>query len=182
MTSVLAVVASTVTMTVNNILPNGSKTAVIGLFPKNALKVGRLMYSYNTEFGLGHRPGSKFHAQVRCPYFNVRSNPSLNRTAYGSRLACPLGEYMKPESVDTFIGLFIVVVCGLGIEFTLGLKAFMYIIEIVLYGIIILHLWECSSPGAKFLAALLMPAILLTYLMPRNIRHTISEASERRQS
>ena len=75
---VLVVVASMVTMTMNNIFPNGSKTAVIGLFQKNALKVGRLMYSYNTEFGLGHRLGSKFYVQVRYLYFRVKSNLSLN--------------------------------------------------------------------------------------------------------
>ncbi len=86
---------------------------------------------------------------------------------------------MKTQQLDVLIGLMVVAFGALLIWLAFGLPALMWVVMACVLGSLVLYLWSRESRWARGLAILLMPAILLTYLVPKNTRTATDEFQER---
>lgn len=75
---------------------------------------------------------------------------------------------MERTPNDGLIGLAVVAAAGLVIWNVFGLSVLLWIFSLLLWGIAVLKLWSSKFVAAKVLAVILMPAILLVYLTPKN--------------
>ncbi len=67
---------------------------------------------------------------------------------------------MKRKSTDDKIGFILVFLFLLVIGWTVGISSIFYLIYLLIYGAIVLFLWNLESRLGRTIAIVLMPAIL----------------------
>lgn len=80
---------------------------------------------------------------------------------------------MKMLSLEFVIGLNLVLLIAVVTFIARGLDGVLYVAMLWGVGCLVLFLWEKNSRAAKVLAVILMPALLLTYLLPRKLKRAI---------
>lgn len=80
---------------------------------------------------------------------------------------------MKSKPDDAIVGLAVVAVAALLVWYALGLKILLWVFGLFLFGTVVLHLWSSKSIALRFLAVVLMPAVLLIYLIPKKSKHGV---------
>jgi hypothetical protein len=84
-----------------------------------------------------------------------------------------LALYMKMLSLEFVIGLNLVILIAVVTFIARGFDGVLYVAMLWGVGCLVLFLWEKKSRAAKVLAVILMPAVLLTYLLPRKLKRAI---------
>ncbi|XHS77839.1 hypothetical protein ACFJGW_19295 [Burkholderiaceae bacterium UC74_6] len=84
---------------------------------------------------------------------------------------------MKSKPNDALVGLLVVTALVLMTWCTLGFRTLLWLISLFLFGALILYLWSSKSVGVRMLAVVLMPAILLVYLIPKDTRRAMQDGA-----
>jgi hypothetical protein len=85
---------------------------------------------------------------------------------------------MKPVRLDGALGLAVVSTFALVVYEAGGAGGVLQVAVLFAGGALALFLWNRSSRTANVVAVVLAPAILLTYLMPKNLRRAIKDIKQ----